>query len=177
MAEAFLGEIKIFPGNFAPKGYALCNGQLLSISQNTALFSLLGTNFGGDGKSTFALPNLQASFPMNFGDGPGLTPRVIGETGGEAAVSLLTTQIPVHTHGAACNTGGGTTDDPTGAEWAMAHLGKAPIMSYTANLSSNAAMNTGALAPAGGNQPHNNLVPYLVVNFIIALQGIFPARN
>lgn len=177
MADPFLGEIKIFPGNFAPRGYALCNGQIMSIAQNTALFALLGTNFGGDGRSTFGLPNLQASFPMNAGNGPGLTPRVIGESGGEAAVSLLTTEIPVHTHGAPCNTGGGNTDDPTGAEWAMAHLGKAPIMAYTANQSSNVAMNSAALGPAGGSQPHNNLPPYVVVNFIIALQGVFPARN
>jgi len=167
----------MFAGNFAPFGFALCNGQILPISQNTALFSLLGTNFGGDGRSNFGLPNLQGSFAMSFGNGAGLTPRVIGETGGEPVVTLLTTQIPGHTHNALGNTAGGNTDDPTRAEWAMAHEGKAPIMAYTTNQSANAAMNEAALLPAGGSQPHNNLPPYQVITFIIALQGVFPARS
>src|ERR1039458_1864526 len=158
MANPFLGEIKMFAGTFAPIGHALCNGQLLPISQNTALFSLLGTQFGGNGTSNFALPNLQGSFPMHFGQGPGLTQRDIGEAAGEAAVTLLTSEIPAHTHTAQCVTTGGSTDDPTGAEWAMAHIGKSPVPAYTANQSANVAM--AALPSAGGNLPHNNLPPY-----------------
>ena len=167
----------MFAGNFAPSGFALCNGQLLSIAQNTALFSLLGTNFGGNGTSTFGLPNLQACFPMHFGQGPGTSNRLIGETGGAASVTLQTNQMPLHTHPAECSTTGGTTDDPTGALWAMPHKGKATIPAYTASLTPNVAMNAAALGSAGQTQPHNNLPPYLVVNFIIALRGIFPARN
>jgi len=167
----------MFAGNFAPLGFATCDGQILPISQNTALFSLLGTNFGGDGRSTFGLPNLQGSFPMGMGSGEGLTPRDIGEIGGEAAVTLLTTQMPAHSHAAQGNTAGGNTDDPDRADFAMAHEGKAPIMAYTANQSNNKAMNAAALNPAGGSQPHNNVPPYLVVTFVIALQGVFPPRN
>lgn len=179
MANPFVGEIKLFTGNFAPRGFALCNGQLLPISQNTALFSLLGTNFGGNGTSTFGLPNLQGSFPLGAGSGPGLTPRVVGETGGQSAVQLLTTEIPSHSHAALADTAGGTTDDPTASLWAMPHQGKASIPAYTANSanSPNVAMNAQALALVGGNQSHNNLSPYLVVTFIIAMQGVFPARN
>jgi len=167
----------MFAGNFAPLGFATCDGQILPISQNTALFSLLGTNFGGDGRSTFGLPNLQGSFPISFGNGAGLSPRVIGETGGEATVTLLTTEMPGHSHAAEGNTAGGNTDDPDRADFAMAHEGKAPIMAYTANQSNNKAMNGAALGLAGGSQPHNNLPPYVVITFVIALQGVFPARN
>jgi microcystin-dependent protein len=177
MSNPFLGQIKMFAGNFAPVGWLFCQGQILSISQNTALFSLLGTTYGGNGTSTFALPNLQGCFVMSSGQGPGLSPRDLGETGGEAAVTLLTTSMPAHTHNAEANTAGGNTDSPTGADWAFAHKGKAPIMAYTASESSNVPMNAEALAPAGGSQPHNNLPPYLVINFIIATQGIFPSRN
>jgi microcystin-dependent protein len=155
----------------------MCNGQILSIAQNTALFSLLGTTFGGDGRTNFALPNLQGSFPLNAGQGIGLSDRVLGGSGGEAAVTLLTTQIPGHTHGAISSAGGGTSDDPTRGIWAMPHEGKSPIPAYTDNSSANVTMNPAALSNAGGNQPHNNLPPYLVVSFIIAMQGIFPSRN
>jgi microcystin-dependent protein len=177
MSQPYLGEIKMFGGNFAPKGYAMCNGQILAITQNTALFSLLGTNFGGNGTSNFGLPNLQGTFPVGAGQGNGLSPRVIGETGGESAVTLQSTQMPIHTHAAQCVSAGGNADDPTRAEWAIPHAGKSPIAAYTASTASNTPMNSAALPFVGGNLPHDNMPPYVVVNFIIALQGVFPARN
>ena len=156
----------------------MCNGQLLPISQNAALFALLGTYYGGDGRSTFALPNLQGNYPMHSGNGAGLSPRVLGESGGEAAVTLLTAAMPAHTHNAACVAAGGGTDSPTGAVWADAHSGKAPVLAYKGNsTNSNTTMNSQTLNLSGGNQPHNNLSPYLALTFIIAMQGIFPARN
>jgi microcystin-dependent protein len=136
MANPFVGEIKIFGGNFAPLGHAFCNGQILPISQNTALFSLLGTFYGGNGTSNFALPNLQGSFPMGQGQGIGLTQRSVGELGGVASVTLTTNQMPSHSHVPQCSTTGGTSDDPTGNLWALPHSGKAHIAAYTANTSS-----------------------------------------
>jgi microcystin-dependent protein len=177
MANPFVGEIKIFAGNFAPFGWAFCDGQLLPISQNTALFSLLGTQFGGNGTSNFALPNLQGSFPVGMGQGIGLTPRIIGEMGGEATVQLNASEMAGHSHIPQCSATGGTSDDPTGNLWALPHSGKAQIAAYTANTSSLVAMNAGAFTSTGGGQPHNNLPPYVVMTFIIALQGIYPARN
>ena len=176
MSDVFLGEIRIVGFNFAPVGWATCNGQVLPISQNTALFSLLGTQFGGDGKTTFALPNFQGSAPMGFGSGPGLTPRNIGDVGGESSVALLISQMPQHNHAVTGNTAAGNQNSPGGANWARAHIGKTGLDAYTANSSSNVTMNPGALAPAGSGFPHNNMSPYLVMNFIIALQGIFPPR-
>jgi microcystin-dependent protein len=177
MSDPFVGEIRVVGFNFAPRGWASCNGQILSISQNTALFSLLGTTYGGNGQSTFALPNLQGMYPMHFGSGPGLSPRVQGQTGGETTVTLTSAQA-LHTHSAACDSVGGGTDSPTGATWADAHSGKAPVLAYKGNRSTaNTAMNTQALSLVGGNQPHNNLNPYLVLTFVIALQGIYPSRN
>jgi microcystin-dependent protein len=177
MSDQFVAEIRIFAGNFAPVGWALCNGQVLPLSQNTALFSLLGTNYGGDGRSNFALPNLQGAAPLGMGNGPGLTPRVIGETGGEQTVTLLTSQMPAHSHTAqAANTGG--LDSPAGHAWGESKLGKTPLAGYAASVpASNVPMNAGALEPAGGSQPHNNMPPYLTLTFIIALQGVFPARS
>ena len=176
MADQFVSEIRMFAGNFAPVGWALCNGQLMAISQNTALFSLLGTQFGGNGTSNFALPNLQGCVPMAFGNGAGLTPRVIGETGGEPTVTLLQNQMPNHSHTAQASTSGGT-DSPAGAAWGEARLGKTPMNVYAASGANNVPMNPVALAIAGGSQPHNNLPPYQCLTFIIALQGIFPARS
>ncbi|MDE2371980.1 MAG: phage tail protein [Burkholderiales bacterium] len=170
MSAPFLGEVKIFAGNFAPRGYALCNGQLLPISQATALFSLLGTTYGGDGRSNFQLPNLQASAPVHAGQGNGLPPIQLGETGGEAGVTLLTSQIPAHTHqleaAAAATTG---TPSPGVA------LAATTGAQYTAP--SNLTQMAAPLAANGGSQPHENRQPYLGLTFIIALQGIFPARN
>lgn len=175
MSNPFLAEIRIFTGNFAPKGWALCDGQLLPISQNTALFSLLGTIYGGDGKSTFALPNLQGSAPMQQGQGPGLSLRSQGETGGEQTVTLLQTEMPSHSHTAVAAAGTGLAD-PTGNAWASGAKGFGNIYSPSVQAS-NVQMNPFATSIAGGNLPHNNMMPFLGLTFIIALQGVFPARS
>jgi len=175
MADQFLSEIRMFTGNFAPTGWALCNGQLLPINQNTALFSLLGTYYGGDGVSTFGLPNLQGSAPICIGQGPGLSSYYNGETGGSPTVTLLQNELPAHTHVAQASTAGGV-DSPAGAAWGESKLGKTPLPVYAAS-GSNVPMSPQALAPAGGNQPHNNMPPYQCLTFIIALQGIFPPRS
>ena len=174
MADQFIGEIRVVGFNFAPTGWALCNGQLLPISQNTALFSLLGTQFGGNGTTTFGLPNLQGNAPMDQGSGAGLTPRVVGEAAGETSVTLLVSQIPSHTH-AAMNAAASNANVPTNAVFGGGGRGKEPA--YAPASGSTAQMNTLAIGTAGGNQPHNNMPPYLVVNFIIALTGIFPSRS
>lgn len=176
MADPFIGEIRMFGGNFAPVGWALCNGQLLPISQNTALFSLLGTNFGGNGTSTFGLPNLQGSVPMHFGDGPGLTPRTIGETGGQATVALTQAFMPPHTHTYSGVNGNAASTTPTD-NFPAVNRG---INAYTTPAAAGgqiAGMSVQGVATAGGGQAHNNLQPYLVINFIIALQGVFPSRQ
>ncbi len=176
MANPFLAEIRIFTGNFAPKGWALCDGQLMPISQNTALFSLLGTTYGGDGKSNFAIPNLQGCAPMQAGQGPGLSLRDLGETGGEQAVTLLQTEMPAHSHTAqAALTGGGVTS-PTNNAWASGLKGHAPAF-VASNPQTNVQMNPFGTSITGGNLPHNNLPPFLGLTFIIALQGVFPPRS
>jgi len=174
MSEPFIGEIRMVGFNFAPRGWALCNGQLLSIASNNALFSLLGTIYGGDGRTTFALPNLQGRVPMHYGSGAGLSPRLIGEAAGQESVSLTEAQLPAHTHKARASSLKGNTNSPVGRVWSK----DAGVQSatYTSNAA-DADMAAGAIAPAGGGQPHNNMPPYLAVNFVIALQGIFPARD
>lgn len=171
MSEPFIGEVKMFAGSFAPRGWAFCDGQVLPISQNTALFSLLGTNYGGDGRSTFALPNLGNRMPMGAGNGPGLTPRVLGESGGAATVALTTSQIPAHSHQLRGTTAAATDKTPSVA----LALAVTPTNVYRSptNLVASAA----PLLSSGGGQPHPNQQPYLKVGFIIALQGIFPARS
>jgi len=175
MADQFVGEVRLFCGNFAPSGWAFCNGQLLPISQNTALFSLLGTNYGGDGHSTFALPNLQGAFPLHAGAsaGPGLSPRLTGQAGGVEAVTLTTAQLPAHGHGMAA-VPGATTGTPD------ASVSLAPTSNGSAlyRAPDNVYLNTAPanIGPSGGGAAHGNLPPYLALNFIIALQGIFPAR-
>ncbi len=176
MSDQFVSEIRIFAGNFAPTGWALCAGQLMPISQNTALFSLLGTTYGGDGKSTFGLPNLQGAAPLGPGQGPGLSLRDLGEIGGEQTVTLLNSEIPAHSHTAQASTSGGT-GSPAGAAWGESKLGKTPLATYAASGANNVLMSPQGLSPAGGNLPHNNMPPYLCLTFIIALQGIFPARS
>jgi microcystin-dependent protein len=178
MSSPFLAEIKMFAGNFAPTGWAQCNGQLLPISQNTALFSLVGTFYGGDGKSTFALPNLQDSAPLGMGQGPGLTERFLGEVGGTENVTLLQTEMPAHSHGINASTSLGTQTDPTGAVWAPggAVRGGGPPV-YAAAQGAAPAMHPQALNITGGSVPHNNMPPFLTVTFIIALQGVFPPRG
>jgi microcystin-dependent protein len=174
MADPFVAEIRIFPFNFPPKGWAFCNGQLLPISQNTALFSLLGTTYGGDGKSTFALPNLQGSGAMHPGQGQGLSLRDLGEIGGSETVTLLQSEIPVHTH-----TFGVTFEN--GSQGSLAAdvilAGSVGGQLYQSNTSANIVqLAPQALALAGGGLPHNNMQPYLTLNFCIALQGVFPPR-
>ena len=175
MADPFVAEIRVFPFNFPPKGWAWCNGQLLPISQNTALFSLLGTTYGGDGKSTFALPDLQGRSAMHPGQGPGLSLYDLGEVGGVETVSLLQSEMPAHAHslkGTFENAGQGTlAADVVPAKSIGGNL-------YQTNTGANlVAMSLSALAIAGGGQPHNNMQPYLTLFFCIALQGVFPPRG
>ncbi|MFQ6171954.1 phage tail protein [Oryzobacter sp. R7] len=175
MTDPFIAEIRLFPFNFAPRGWAFCDGQLLPISQNTALFSLLGTFYGGNGTSTFALPDLQGCVPVHPGQGPGLSDRVLGETGGSSAVTLLESEVPVHTHALAASAAAAFARSPSGELFANQSGG---VNSYAAPGGAPAALLAAAsLGPSGGNQPHNNLAPYLVVNFCIALQGIYPPRT
>jgi len=178
MSNPFVAEIRIFTGNFAPKGWALCDGQLMPISQNTALFSLLGTTYGGDGKSNFALPNLQGCAPMQAGQGPGLSLRDLGETGGEQTVTLLQTEMPAHSHtvqGASGLGPSGALPSPVNNIWGSASKGLGSL--YAPSGANNVQMNPLALSIAGGNLPHNNMPPFLGLTFIIALQGVFPARS
>lgn len=177
MSQPFVGEIRMFTGNFPPKGWAFCNGQLLSISQNTALFSLLGTYYGGDGKSTFALPNLQDSLPMHQGQGPGLSLRDLGEVGGESAVTLLTTELPSHNHSLSATDAAATTANPLGAYMGKATSGRSVVDGYAPSGAGQVAMGSQSVDYTGGNQAHNNMPPVLALSFIIALQGVYPARN
>jgi microcystin-dependent protein len=176
VTDQFLAEIRIFSGNFAPAGWALCNGQLMPISQNTALFSLLGVNYGGDGRSTFGLPNLQGSVPLQQGQGAGLSDRVLGETGGESSVTLLSSELPGHTHPVMAVAALGNSVTPSGASFASGRNGRVATKMYSAGQAPNVTMNPLAVGVTGGNQPHNNMPPYLTLTFIIALQGIFPQR-
>ena len=177
MSDQFVGEIRIVGFNFAPTGWAFCNGQLLPISQNTALFSLLGTTYGGDGRSTFALPNLQGAAPLQAGQGPGLSNYNLGQVGGQPLVTLTPAQIPSHNHVIFARAGAGDVNNPAaGTVWAAAHLGKTPINMYNSAVGAGSVMNALAFGPAGGGQPHNNMPPFLTLTFVIALQGIFPPR-
>lgn len=168
--DPFVAEIRILPTNFAPKGWAFCNGQLLPISQNTALFSLLGTTYGGNGQTNFALPNLQGAAPMHPGQGPGLSLRDLGEVGGTETVTLTQTQIPSHTHPLNADSGSPTTGSPANAVLAS----PAALRRYSAASDLEPMVPVGA---AGGSQPHNNMQPYLTLNFCIALQGVYPPRS
>ena len=174
MSEPFIAEIRIFAGTFAPRAWAFCNGQLLPISQNTALFSLVGTTYGGDGRTTFGLPDLQDRAPMHPGDGPGLTPRRLGDTGGTTFVTLTEAQMPPHQHGLRGTDAAAASEEPS-----------LPIPGRSAPLGDRqyrkvgvqpAAMQPSALSAEGGSQPHNNMPPFLALNFIIALQGLYPSR-
>ena len=170
--DPFVAEIRIFPFSFAPKGWAFCDGQILPLSQNTALFSLLGTTYGGDGKSNFALPNMQGNAPMHPGQGPGLSLHDLGETGGSETVSLLESEIPSHSHSFIASQADG--------------ISRLPAANLVANMigvngyavpGAVVQMNGQSIAPAGGDQPHNNLQPYLTLYFNIALQGVYPPRT
>ena len=173
--DPFIGEIALVPYNFPPRGWAFCDGQIMSIAQNTALFSLLGTTYGGNGQTTFALPDLRGRVPMHVGggQGPGLSPYSLGQMGGVEAVTLLTTQMPAHGHAVNASSANGTSDDPSNAIMGKNASG---VPQYSA-AAPNAVMAAAAIAPAGGNQPHENRPPYTGLNYIIALEGIFPSRN
>ena len=171
MSQPYIGEIRMFGGSFAPAGWAFCNGQLLPISENDALFILLGTTYGGDGQETFALPNLQSRIPIHMGQGSGTSSYTLGESGGVETVTLTTNQIPIHTHPPlASNTGG--SDNPSGNYWGASSTGKPYSVAPAA-----VQMNTGTITPTGGSQPHDNLLPYLCVTYIISLFGIFPSQT
>ncbi len=165
MSEPFLGEIRIFSFNFPPKGWALCDGQLLPINQNQALFSILGTTYGGDGRQTFGLPNLQGRVPVHTGNG-----ITLGQNGGEQSHTLSISELPAHTHTPVGSPSNASSASPAGNVWAsLSNGGYSPAP--------NVSMNASSILPAGGGQPHENMSPYLVLNFCIALQGIFPSQN
>jgi microcystin-dependent protein len=172
MSDPFVAEIRIFGCDFAPTGWATCDGQLLPISQNTALFSLLGTFYGGDGKSTFALPDFDGSAAMHQGQGAGLSDRFLGETGGEQSVTLLQTEMPLHDHFVTASNQIGTDRTPGGED-----LARSKGMNLYGPSGTAVLMDPQATSPAGGSLPHNNMSPYLTLTFCIALQGIFPPRG
>jgi microcystin-dependent protein len=175
MSNPFVAEIRIFPFNFAPTGWAFCNGQIMPLSQNTALFSLLGTTYGGDGKTNFALPNLQGSAPLHPGQGPGLSLYDLGETGGETEVTLLTSEMPSHQHLANCSSHDGALPSPSNNVWG--DVGGRNVKVYATAAGTSVNMSPLCIGGAGGNQPHNNMPPYLTLNYCIALQGVFPPRS
>ena len=173
MPDPFLGEIRTFAGNFAPAGWALCQGQVLPIAENDALFSLIGTTYGGDGVSNFALPNIASRIPLHQGNGPGLSPRVIGEAGGSETVTLTAGQLAAHNHAAVCSNTTANSASPVNSYWSTDSGGNTRAYSTT----SGSTMAALAIGITGGGQPHNNVQPYLVINYIIALEGIYPSRN
>ncbi len=170
MDDQYIGEIRAFACNFAPVGWAVCSGQLISVSQNTALFSLLGITYGGDGHSTFGLPNLMGVVPIHQGQGPGLSYRTLGETGGATTVTLTKDEVPAHTHAAQCNPNAGNALSPAGAYWA-ADAGGA----FEYGPAPNTTM--AAIESVGGGQPHDNMMPFGTVLYCIALQGVYPPRG
>jgi microcystin-dependent protein len=178
----FVAEIQMYGFNFPPRGFAFCNGQILPISQNTALFSLLGTTYGGNGQSTFALPDLQGNAAMHPGQGPGLSLHDLGEQSGSQFITLLLSEIPLHTHNTQAKTAGGTAS-PDGLTWGASNAQKLAANFYAPAPPTPGApvpslpMHPGALSIAGGSLPHNNMMPYLTLNFCIALQGVFPPRT
>jgi len=180
MSQPFVAEISIFAFNFAPQGWALCQGQLLPISQNTALFSLLGTSFGGDGKSTFALPNFQDQAGVSTGQGPGTSAYVVGQTAGAPTVTLLQTELPAHNHSFNCTTSTGTTVTSNGNQLATGQAGDIVTGITNAAMYVPAAVTTtfvgNEITITGSSSPHNNMQPFLTLNFCIAMQGVFPAR-
>ena len=173
MSQPFVGEIRMFGGNFAPAGWHFCNGALLSISENEVLFLLIGTTYGGDGQSTFGVPDLRGRVPIHIGQGAGLSSRVIGEAGGTETVTLTANQIPVHNHAVGADTRAGTSTKPQGRVWSAS----APSLTYAAPTGVNTTtLNPATVAASGGSQPHENMLPFVAVNFIISLFGIFPSQ-
>jgi len=172
MAQPYIGEVRMFAGSFAPAGWAFCDGQLMPISENDALFVVLGTTYGGDGQETFALPNLQSRIPIHAGAGPGGITRVIGEMGGAESVTLTTQTIPVHNHAFLASTATGTQNSPAGEVLASG----SSVLIYRPQAPSQ-PMAAQTISPTGGSQPHDNMVPYLCISFIISLFGLFPQQN
>jgi microcystin-dependent protein len=172
VSEPFVGEIRMFAGNFAPRGWAFCDGQLLAVSQNDALFSLLGTIYGGDGRTTFGLPDLRGRIPIHAGHGPSLSERRLGSKGGEEKVTLTANQLPSHTHPIRASATGATDNNPQGQL-----TGESPSIQLYAQADTNADMASSAITNVGGSRSHTNLMPYLCVHFIIALFGIYPSRH
>ena len=181
MSTPFVGQISMFGFNFAPRGWAICQGQLLAISQNTALFSLLGTNYGGDGRTTFGLPDLQGRMPMNQGNGTGRSSRTMGQAGGTESVTLMQPQMPSHSHNGTvepvASTEQGDDSDPTDKAPAVEGTGRGKANQYSESSNTTMLGSNFTTNPTGGNQPHENMPPFQVVNFCIALQGIYPSRN
>ncbi len=173
MSDPYVGEIRMFAGTFAPRGYALCDGQLLLIADNAALFSLLGTTFGGDGRTTFGIPDLRGRAPIHFGSGPGLTPRTIGSAGGAEQVAVTTPQLPAHTH--TWQASGSPASETQPQDNVVG--GNLDVDAYAPSTSPTAPMATSAITSTGSSQPHQNMQPYLVINYIIALVGTFPSRS
>lgn len=170
MGSPYIGEIRIFAGNFAPLGWAFCDGSSLAIAQNSALFSLIGTTYGGDGVNNFNLPDLRSRVPVHAGQGTGLSAYVLGQSGGEESVTLTTAQIPSHAHVPQGSSNNGTSVDPTNNYWAAS-----ATTQFVPGASANATMNPSTLGNAGGSQPHDNMVPFVGLNFILSLFGIFPS--
>ena len=177
MADPFIAEIRMFACNFAPRGWAFCNGQLLQVSQNTALFSLIGTTYGGDGRTTTGLPNLQGRVPMHPGRGPGLTPRSLGQKGGATTETLSSNQMPNHRHVAGTSLSPANEDDPGATTYLAAGPTAATNVYAPAGTALDSSMAAAALPDYGGNSAHNNLQPYLAINFCICLTGIYPSRS
>jgi len=173
--DPYLGEIRIFAGNYAPRDWAFCDGRELSVAQNNALFSIIGVTYGGDGNTTFKLPDLRGRAPMHFGDGPDLTPRTIAQTIGTSTVTLTETQMPIHTHRAqGSSVVAGGIDNPTDAIWGSeSALSAKPYV----NVKDPVAMKADIVKPQGGNQPHNNMQPFVAMNFIICLEGVYPPKQ
>lgn len=172
MGQPFIGEIRMFAGSFAPAGWAFCDGQLIPISENDALFTLIGTTYGGDGQETFALPNLQSRIPIHAGSGPGGITRQLAETGGTEQVTLTTNQIPAHSHPFLASTVPGTQNAPAGEV-----LASGSSVSIYRPAAPNQALAPASISPTGGSQPHDNMVPFLCISFIISLFGIFPQQT
>lgn len=173
MAQPYVGEIRLFAGNFAPAGWALCDGSVLSIAQNDVLFTLIGTTYGGDGQNTFALPDMRGRVPVHQGQGPGLSPCVIGQTAGTEQVTVIPNQLPSHNHVLNATTSDATVG--TGVSGSL--TGKAATTSFYGNTPGGGALAAQALLPSGGSQPHNNMAPFLGLNFIISLFGIYPSQG
>jgi microcystin-dependent protein len=171
--EPYIGEIRMFAGNFAPAGWMFCDGQLLPISENDALFTLIGTTYGGDGQETFALPNLQSRIPLHFGTGPDGITYQLAEAAGTESVTLSTQQIPVHNHALIGTTNPATESSPAGSLFGIS----AQVEYGTTGVSADTAMNAGAISPVGGSQPHENCMPFLCINYIISLFGVFPQQT